>query len=280
MMMNSSSVTAAGSIHFEHLFPGETAFSRSESLWLARGGTLKLHKSNALHRLWQTLPEDIRLSPHIYLAVNSPQGPWWILGWAERVPDAEEVLPAPLPPYRVLTGLTDRFGRTLTFHRAAQGDFSGHITAVTDGAGRRFRLALGKLAQNMPVSGYGADSGIRLEAVWLTHDPEYPDNLPAEPLVRYEFTPRGELAAVYDRGGTQVRSFTYDDKHPGRMTAHSHAGRSQTTYRYDDAGRVVEQHNPEGLSYTYGYEKNTVIITDSLNRREVLHTEGEGGLKW
>jgi hypothetical protein len=111
--------------------------------------------------------------------VNSPQGPWWILGWAERVPDAEEVLPAPLPPYRVLTGLTDRFGRTLTFHRAAQGDFSGHITAVTDGAGRRFRLALGKLAQNMPVSGYGADSGIRLEAVWLTHDPEYPDNLPA-----------------------------------------------------------------------------------------------------
>ncbi|MFL4214812.1 DUF6531 domain-containing protein, partial [Enterobacter mori] len=26
------------SIHFEHLLPGETAFSRSESLWLARGG--------------------------------------------------------------------------------------------------------------------------------------------------------------------------------------------------------------------------------------------------
>jgi hypothetical protein len=51
------------------------------------------------------------------------------------------------------------------------------------------------------VSGYGADSGIRLEAVWLTHDPEYPDNLPAGPLVRYEYTPRGELAAVYDRGG-------------------------------------------------------------------------------
>jgi hypothetical protein len=73
----------------------------------------------------------------------------------------------------------------------------------------------------MPVSGYGADSGVRLEAVWLTHDPEYPDNLPAGPLVRYEYTPRGELAAVYDRGGTQVRSFTYDDKHPGRMTAHS-----------------------------------------------------------
>ncbi|MFL4214802.1 hypothetical protein P9423_22990, partial [Enterobacter mori] len=125
------------SIHFEHLLPGETAFSRSESLWLARGGILKLHESNALHRLWQRLPEDIRLSPHIYLATGSAQGPWWILGWSERVPGVEEALPAPLPPYRVLTALSDNFGRSLTFHRAAQGAFTGHITAVTDGAGRR-----------------------------------------------------------------------------------------------------------------------------------------------
>ncbi len=51
--------------------------------------------------------------------------------------------------------------------------------------------------------------------MWLTHDPEYPDNLPAAPLVRYGWTPRGELAAVYDRSNTQVRSFTYDDKYPG-----------------------------------------------------------------
>ena len=288
------------SIHFEPLFPGETAFSRSESFWLARGGTLKLHESNALHPLWQTLPEDIRLSPQIYLATNSPLGPWWILGWAEREPEADEVLPAPLPPYRVLTGLADRFGRTLRFHRDAGGVFSGHITAVTDGAGRRFRLVLSTQAQRaeaarkqaassglrapeypqtMPVSGYGADHGIRPDAVWLTHDPEYPDNLPAAPLTRYTYTPRGELAAVYDRGGEAVRGFEYDTAHPGRMVAHQYAGRPQTTYRYDTAGRVTAQRNPAGLSYTYQYEKNAVIITDSLNRREVLHTEGEGGLK-
>ncbi|EGZ3996689.1 RHS repeat protein, partial [Salmonella enterica subsp. enterica serovar Wichita] len=288
------------SIHFEPLFPGETAFSRSESLWLARGGVAKLHESNVLHVLWQALPEDLRLSPHMYLATGSAQGPWWILGWPERVPGADEALPAPLPPYRVLTGLTDRFGRTQIFHRDADGEFAGNITAVTDGAGRRFRLALTTQAQRaeaarkqatasgvrapeypqtMPVSGYGADSGIRLEAVWLTHDPAYPDNLPVLPLARYTYTPRGELSAVYDRSDTQVRSFTYDDEHPGRMTAHRYAGRPQTTYRYDASGRVTEQHNPAGLSYTYGYEKNAVIITDSLNRREVLHTEGEGGLK-
>ncbi len=34
-------------------------------------------------------------------------------------------------------------------------------------------------------------------------------------LSRYEYTPRGELAAVYDRGGVQVRSFVYDPAYPG-----------------------------------------------------------------
>ena len=288
------------SIHFEPLFPGETAFSRSESLWLARGGVPALHESNPLHTLWQSLPEDIRTSPHVYLATNSVQGPWWILGWSARVPGADEVLPAPLPPYRVLTGLADRFGRTQTFHRDADGEFAGNITAVTDGAGRRFRLVLTTQAQRaaqyrkqtaaagtkhlpfpdtLPATAYGADSGIRLEAVWLTHDPEYPDILPAAPLARYDYSPRGELATVYDRSGTAVRHFTYDPPHPGRMVAHRYAGRPEIRYRYDIVGRVTEQRNPEGLSYAYAYEQNRVIITDSLNRREVLHTEGEGGLK-
>ncbi|HDL8920757.1 TPA: DUF4329 domain-containing protein, partial [Escherichia coli] len=251
--------------------------------------------------LWQALPEELRLSPHRYLATNSPQGPWWLLGWCERVPEADEVLPAPLPPYRVLTGLVDRFGRTQTFHREAAGEFSGEITGVTDGAGRHFRLVLTTQAQRaeearqQAISGgtepsafpdtlpgyteYGRDNGIRLSAVWLTHDPEYPENLPAAPLVRYGWTPRGELAVVYDRSNTQVRSFTYDDKYRGRMVAHRHTGRPEIRYRYDSDGRVTEQLNPAGLSYTYQYEKDRITITDSLNRREVLHTAGEGGLK-
>ncbi|MCK3547380.1 DUF6531 domain-containing protein [Escherichia coli] len=289
------------SIHFEHLFPGEDGFSRSELFWLVRGGVAKLNESHRLAPLWQALPEELRMSPHIYLATNSPQGPWWILGWSERVPGVDEMLPAPLPPYRVLTGLVDRFGRTQTFHREAGGEFSGEITGVTDGAGRHFRLVLTTQAQRaeearqQASSGgtepsafpdtlpdyteYGRDNGIRLSAVWLTHDPEYPENLPAAPLVRYGWTPRGELAAVYDRSGKQVRSFTYDDKYRGRMVAHRRAGRPEIRYRYDSDGRVTEQLNPAGLSYTYQYEKNRIIITDSLNRCEVLHTEGEAGLK-
>lgn len=285
------------SIHFDPLFPGETAFSRSEAFWLARGGVPALHESNPLHTLWQTLPEALRLSPHIYFSTNSVQGPWWILGWSERIPEPDEALPAPLPPYRVLIGIADRFGRTQTFHRDVTGDFAGDNTGVTDGAGRHFRLVLTTQTQRaeqyrkqaasikqpqvsdvLPATDYGVDNGVRLTEVWLTHDPEYPDNLPAKPLARYEYSPRGELVAVYDRSNTVVRDFVYDAKHPGRMVAHRHTGRPQTTYHYDAAGRVTAQRNPAGLSYAYAYEKNSITLTDSLKRREVLHTEGDGGL--
>ncbi|MDS0723023.1 type VI secretion system tip protein TssI/VgrG, partial [Escherichia coli] len=209
------------SIHFEPLLPGEAVYSRSESMWLVRGGKAVQPDGHTLARLWASLPPDIRLSPHLYLATNSAQGPWWILGWSEGVPGAEDVLPAPLPPYRVLTGMADRFGRTLAYRCEAAGDLAGEITGVTDGAGREFRLVLTTQAQRaeearkphtaslsspdsprplsapsfpdtLPGTEYGADSGIRLSAVWLMHDPEYPENLPAAPLVCYDWTPRGE----------------------------------------------------------------------------------------
>ncbi|EOU8258133.1 DUF6531 domain-containing protein, partial [Escherichia coli] len=302
--------TGGRSIHFEALFPGEISYSRSESFWLARGGVLKQHKGHPLARLWRALPEAVRLSPHTYMMAVSTTGQWLVLGWPERVPGADEVLPPEPPAYRVLTGVVDGFGRTLAFHRAAEGDVAGAVTGGTDGAGRRFHLALSTQAQraeafrkqresslSSPASPrsvfssqvfpdtlpagteYGADNGIRLEAVWLTHDPAYPDELPTAPLARYTYTAGGELLAVYDRSGTQVRGFTYDVQHAGRMVAHHYAGRPESRYRYDDSGRVTEQVNPEGLDYRFEYGQDRVTITDSLNRREVLYTEGEGGLK-
>ncbi len=298
------------SIHFEPLFPGEISYSRSESFWLARCGVLKQHKGHPLARLWRALPEAVRLSPHIYMMAASTTGQWLVLGWPERVPGADEVLPPEPPAYRVLTGVVDGFGRTLAFHRAAEGDVAGAVTGVTDGAGRCFHLALSTQAQRaeafrkqrasslsspagprsvsssqvfpdtLPAgTEYGADNGIRLEAVWLTHDPAYPDEQPTAPLARYTYTASGELRAVYDRSGTQVRGFTYDAEHAGRMVAHHYAGRPESRYRYDDTGRVTEQVNPEGLDYRFEYGQDRVTITDSLNRREVLYTEGGGGLK-
>nr|WP_259280906.1 RHS repeat domain-containing protein [Escherichia coli] len=58
------------------------------------------------------------------------------------------------------------------------------------------------------------------------------------------------------------------------MVAHRHTSRPEIRYRYDSDGRVTEQLNPAGLSYTYQYEKDHITITDSLDRREVLHTQG------
>ncbi len=46
----------------------------------------------------------------------------------------------------------------------------------------------------------------------------------------------------------------------------------------DSDGRVTEQLNPAGLSYTYQQrKKDRITITDSLDRCEVLHTQGEAG---
>ncbi|WP_227912942.1 hypothetical protein, partial [Escherichia coli] len=67
-------------------------------------------------------------------------------------------------------------------------------------------------------------------AVWLTHDPEYPENLPAAPLVRYGWTPRGELAAVYDR------DYTWNDN--GELIRIS-SPRQTRSYSYSTTGRLT-----------------------------------------
>ncbi|WP_434062610.1 hypothetical protein, partial [Escherichia coli] len=54
---------------------------------------------------------------------------------------------------------------------------------------------------------YGPDRGIRLSAVWLMHDPAYPESLPAAPLVRYTYTEAGELLAVQSQ---HLNSLVYD----------------------------------------------------------------------
>ncbi|NYV38070.1 hypothetical protein GS581_07900 [Escherichia coli] len=59
----------------------------------------------------QALPEELRLSPHRYLATNTAGRGGYSAG-VSGAAEADEVLPAPLPPYRVPTGLVDRFGRT------------------------------------------------------------------------------------------------------------------------------------------------------------------------
>ncbi|WP_077876500.1 RHS repeat domain-containing protein, partial [Escherichia coli] len=48
------------SIHFEPLLPGEAVYSRSESMWLVRGGKAAQPDGHTLARLWGALPPDNR----------------------------------------------------------------------------------------------------------------------------------------------------------------------------------------------------------------------------
>ena len=262
------------SLHFNTLAVGEAHFSRSESLWLVRGGLLERDKNHPLAMLWHTLPESWRLNSHLYLCTADALGPWWVLGISEDEGHTER--PVPLSARRFLRGMRDRFGQELQYFY----DGTGVITEVEDSVGRRYRLEHQHIADAVCTQrgGWGRDNGVRLSAVFLVHDPDFPD-VPAEPLVRYDYTPRGELQTVYDRSGQTIRQFAYHPDLLGRMTAHLYLGRPVSRYTYDAQGRAVTQNTPNGLDYQFDYADDSTTVTDSLGRREIYYYTGEKGLK-
>ncbi|GKT21942.1 RHS repeat-associated core domain-containing protein [Acidovorax sp. SUPP3334] len=314
------------SIAFEPLAPGEIAHSASEGLWLVRCGTGHLpgaaqggHAAR-LARLWSALPASVRADARATVATASPLGPWWVfapssagaapageMGAAGAAAAAGEMGAAGAGHRDVLHGLCDRFARVQRHEHHADGPFAGHLHTVTDGAGRCYRFALQRIAPpGPPAHGWGHDAGVRLTAVWLESDPHQPHQdqprqdqprqaLPLA-LVRYAYTPRGELARVIDRTGRTVRTFDYADAahpgHPGRMTGHAHAGRPMTRYTYDALGRVVSQTTPHGLDLHLDYtplpadasatpplpERASTLVTDSLGRQRRYVFSGEAGL--
>ncbi len=249
------------SIHFESLFPGEISYSRSESFWLARGGVLKQHKGHPLARLWRALPEAVRLSPHTYMMAVSTTGQWLILGWPERVPEADEVPPPEPPAYRVLTGVVDGFGRTLTFHRAAEGDVAGAVTGVTDGAGRCFHLVLSTQAQRAEAFRKQRESSLSSPAGprSASSSQVFPDTLPAgteygadnriaeDAHYVYRHDEYGRLAEKTDRipegvirmHDERTHHYHYDSQHRLVFYTRIQHGEPQveSRYLYDPLGR-------------------------------------------
>ncbi|MBF5007370.1 RHS repeat-associated core domain-containing protein [Diaphorobacter caeni] len=264
------------SIRFGALAPGQSTFSRSENLWIVRGGLERLDKVpqlpvSRLSAAWEGLHRDDRLNTSLFFVCHQPQGPWWIFG---PRPARSEIEGQRLH----LLGLADRLGHTHHIHR----DETGAMTAVQDGCGRQFRLELKvfPLLRNEGMNGWGADSGVRLAAVHLVRDPLFPDQpLPVQPLVRYEYSPRGELTAVHGREGDRLRQFRYHEQAPGRMTAHAYPGRPEVSYLYDQHGKVVEQRRQGEPSLRFEYLAESTIVTDSLGRKRTYHFEGEAGLR-
>ena len=262
------------SIRFTPLARGESAYSRSENLWIVRGGLERLDVEpqlpvSRLNIAWMGLHKSDRCNPALFFVTNDPLGPWWVLGTTTRAGD--------VTGQRLqLLGLNDRFGHSQRLQR----DADGRVVAVQDGAGRHYSLELKRFAglANEGSSGWGADSGVRLTAVYLTQDPLHPD-LPKQPLVRYEYSPQGELIAVFGRDASQSRTFQYHPQMVGRMTAHAHAGRPPVRYIYSPAGKVIEQLRQGALSYRFDYADDSTTVTDSLGRVSAYHFKGQGGLR-
>ncbi len=283
------------SIRFDPLEPGEVAFSASENLWLVRGGLLQLQRAGHPQRLaaaYAALPLELRQDPGFILATASALGPWWVFGpcagdACQLQQEGQDGQDSPLQGQRLrLLGQVDRFGHEhrLQYHRS--GELKGQIDTILDGAGRCYQLQLQRVHPGQGAAhGWGADAGLRLVAIHLRSDPCFGGPLPQQPLVRYAYSQRGELTAVHGRDGQTMRCFSYDPQHPGRMVGLSHAGRPTSRYSYDAQGRVIGQHNPEGLDYRFDYGdcpdtgQPSTLVTDSLGRQRRYIFQGQGGLR-
>lgn len=96
------------SIRFSPLAPGEAEYSRSENLWIVRGGRerLNVQKDLPISRLnlaWQGLHETDRCNPVLFFVTKDPLGPWKVFG-------SSAATDAVTGQRLYLLGLNDRFG--------------------------------------------------------------------------------------------------------------------------------------------------------------------------
>ncbi|MBN3787292.1 type IV secretion protein Rhs [Burkholderia sp. Ac-20353] len=168
--------------------------------------------------------------------------------------------------------LEDRNGNWIEVERETAGDVT-RPARLHDSAGRMLTLR------------YAAALPQRIAAIDLTHgvDGELP-----ETLVRYGYTPAGELASVTDRSGHTRRHFAYEN---GLMTEHTLPGGLRCFYAWQGTGRnarVVRHWTDDGEAYTFDadLDKRAVTITDQLGRvtrwtwnedqQPTSHTDAEG----
>ncbi|MGS3618740.1 DUF4329 domain-containing protein [Escherichia coli] len=281
------------SIHFEHLFPGEDGFSRSELFWLVRGGVAKLNESHRLAPLWQALPEELRLSPHIYLATNSPQGPWWILGWSGRVQtDTTRIQTVyqpgsftPLIRIETENGELDKAQRRSLVEKLQQeGSEDGHGVVFPVELVRMLDRLEGEIRANCVSSEsrqWLAQCGLTVE--WLAAQIE-PVYLPERKVHLYHCDHRGLPLALISEDGNTMWSAEYDEwgnllneenphhlYQPYRLPGQQYDDESGLCYnrnRYYDPlqGRYITQ-DPIGLSggwNLYQYPLNPVHKVDPL----------------
>ena len=298
------------------LVPGGQLHSASEDLWLLRGGNDRGDHDTAAwaaHPRWAPFAQQdpaLARSPRTLLAASGPGGGQGDILWcfAPGTGQAQEGAGA-----WQLVARIDRFGRRQSYHYSdgtqrgpgqpgspesaplpAGRLPAGRLIALTDGAGRRYRLLHQRIHGGRPAQGlWGADDGWRLIGVDLEHDRLAPSPLSGHqpspiPLVRYGYGSAGELITVHDRAGQRVRAFEWEHH---RIRAHRHRSGPWHRYRYDSAqpgARVIAHSSEDGLSYRFEYlaqppgphgqPRTATRVSDSLDRTETYHFEGEAGL--
>ncbi|MFE8647312.1 DUF6531 domain-containing protein, partial [Sphingomonas sp. NCPPB 2930] len=184
----------------EPLLPGHTLYSRSENLWLLRGGIPQyVWERGEIAPRWQSLPEHWRRDPRAVFATSGDDrtvfcfGPW-DLGAPASAPSpvaastGTDGATAEQPArHLVLHLILDRYGRTQRMLR----DPHGQLAGVEDPLGRRYEFQVEQLYPARPGSSasgasaapaapgqpfWQADSGQRLTAVYLRSDPHNPNH--------------------------------------------------------------------------------------------------------
>ncbi len=319
----------------EPLDPGRTLHSDSEGLLLMRGGGMGITQTlSALAGNSSEFPAPISVPPPgpgpntaeellpwhqqqrwAHVPVAAKADPQYVLATTQtgRIVWLFKIQAA--GPCR-LVGLMDAYGRSQQY----QHDEHGRLQGITDGAGRRYALLYNQPDTAAPdphaatavtgappihaQPGLNPDRGLRLlgvDCIYNPHDSTHAATAPGTadpiPMVRYHYSPLGDLIAVHARDGRRTRQFSYDSAH--RIVAHRVRNGPEHTYIYEDqrasgnppprpGARVVEHHNEEGLSYYFGYQDpqpqdpraaSCVTVRDSLGRVTRYHHEGTGGLK-
>ncbi|MBF8224316.1 type VI secretion system tip protein VgrG, partial [Halomonas sp. 328] len=240
-------------ITFGPLAAGQGRHSPTEQLWIRRGGGPGEAEEDVR---WQALSEEILADAQIIALFD---GTHYYL-FSPSAPDADR--------WR-LTQELDRNGYATTYAWEA-----GLLVRVEDSAGRHYRFDYEAL---LPES--DADRGQRLMGVKLIqeHDGSAQDDW----LVRYSYSPAGDLIAVRHRHGEMVREFEWQAH---MLVAHRVPGGLEAHYTWDrhaPDGRVIGQQEAGGLARTYAYHPDHTCVTDSLGREERYHFVGAGpGQRW
>ncbi|HHK9346002.1 TPA: RHS repeat-associated core domain-containing protein, partial [Escherichia coli] len=129
-------------------------------------------------------------------------------------------------------------------------------------------LSASAFPDTLPGTEYGPDRGIRLSAVWLMHDPAYPESLPPVEWLTYG---SGYLAGM-KLGGTPLVEYTRDRLH--RETVRSFGSRAgsnaayELTSTYTPAGQLQSQHlNSLMYDRDYGWNDNGDLVRISGPRQ-------------